>query len=194
METPAVRTMTPDDEIPAIDTIVLAFAADPTARWIWPDPHQYVTSMPRFTRALGGAAFSHSGAHCTENYTGVALWLPANVQSDEEAIGEILESTVSSSTRDHLFEILEQMAAHHPIEPHWYLPAIGADPAYQGKGHGSALMKYALEQCDRDHLPAHLESSNPRNISLYQRHGFEAVGTIQAGDSPTIVPMTRTAR
>jgi len=150
--------------------------------------------MPRFTRAFGGAAFSHNGAHCTENYTGVALWLPANVQFDEEAIGEILESTVSSSTRDHLFEIFEQMAAHHPTEPHWCLPVIGADPVYQGKGHGSALMKYALEQCDRDHLPAYLESSNPRNISLYQRHGFEAVGTIQAGDSSTIVPMNRTAR
>src|SRR3546814_12966763 len=40
-------------------------------------------------------------------------------------------------------------------------------------GHGDALMAYALAQCDCDHAPAYLESSNPRNIPFYQRHGFE---------------------
>ena len=59
---------------------------------------------------------------------------------------------------------------------------------------GSALLRYALEQCDRDGMPAYLESSNPRNIPLYQRHGFEIIGTIQAGSSPTVVPMLRRAR
>jgi hypothetical protein len=29
---------------------------------------------------------------------------------------------------------------------------------------------------------------------LYQRHGFEIVGTIQAGASPTVVPMLRPRR
>jgi len=65
------------------------------------------------------------------------------------------------------------------------------DPAYQGNGHGAALMKYALRQIDHDHLPAYLESSNAKNIPLYQRHGFEILGTIQVGTSPTMVPMRR---
>jgi hypothetical protein len=39
-----------------------------------------------------------------------------------------------------------------------------------------------------------LESSNPRNITLYQRHGFEILGTIQIGSSPTLVPMLRPPR
>jgi ribosomal protein S18 acetylase RimI-like enzyme len=55
-------------------------------------------------------------------------------------------------------------------------------------------MKYALERCDRDKLAAYLESTNPRNISLYRRHGFEEVGTIQVGTSPALVPMLRRAR
>jgi GNAT superfamily N-acetyltransferase len=98
--------MTSDDDVPAIDTAVLAFAADPVARSTWRDSHQYLTVMPRLVRAFGGSG-----------------------------------------------------------EPHWYLPLIGVDPAHQGKGHGDALMAYALQQCDRDHLPAYLESTNPRNIS-----------------------------
>lgn len=131
--------------------------------------------------------------HCTEDRAGSALWLPPNVPPDEETMGAVLESTVSAFTRGDLFPVLEQMAAYHPNEPHWYLPLIGVDPAHQGKGYGGALMKYALQQCDRDHLPAYLESTNPRNVSLYQRHGFEALGTIQVGASPPIIPMLRPA-
>ncbi len=194
METPAVRRTTQADEVRAIDTIVLAFATDPVARWCWPDPHQYLTFMPSFTRAFGGGAFSNSSAHCTEDCAGAALWLPPNVHPDEEAIGEVLERTVSASIRRDLLAAFEQMAGYHPTEPHWYLPAIGVDPAYQGKGYGGALLKYALQQCDHEHSPAYLESSNPRNIPLYKRHGFEVLGTIQVGASPRIVPMSRAAR
>ena len=193
METPATRTTTQADEMPAIDTIVLAFAADPVARWSWPDPHQYLTSMPRLTRAFGGVAFAEHSAYCTADYEGAALWLPPQVHVDENAVCEVIESTVAASTRGDVYTLFGQMMAYRPAEPHWYLFQIGVDPASQGKGYGSALMTYTLEQCDRDHAPAYLESSNPRNISLYQRHGFEALGTIQIGTSPPVVPMLRPA-
>jgi hypothetical protein len=55
-------------------------------------------------------------------------------------------------------------------------------------------MWHATEICDRDGVLAYLESSNLRNVPLYERHGFEAMGTIQAGGSPTIVPMLRKPR
>ena len=42
--------------------------------------------------------------------------------------------------------------------------------------------------------PAYLESTNPRNISLYRRHGFEPLGEIRSADSPLLVPMLRKAR
>ena len=194
MEALEIRTTTQADESPAIDAIVLAFASDPVARWLWPDPHRYLTRMPQFTRAFGGAAFSHGSAHCTEECTGAALWLPPDVHPDEEALGEVIESTVPDSTRADVYALLEQMGGYHPAEPHWYLPLIGVDPAYQGRGVGGALMKHALQQCDRDQTPAYLESTNPRNVSLYQRHGFEALGEVQVGTSPPIVPMLRPAR
>ena len=194
MAAATVRTTTPADEVLAIDTMVLAFAADPVARWCWPDSHQYLTSMPSFTRAFGGGAFVHNGAYCTDDYAGTALWLPPNVHPEEEALGEVLERTVSASIRGDLFAVFEQMAKYHPSEPHWYLPLIGVDPAHQGKGCGAALMTYALQECDRHHSPAYLESTNPRNVSLYRRHGFEVLGTIQVGGSPPLVPMLRQPR
>jgi GNAT superfamily N-acetyltransferase len=159
-----------------------------------PDSHQYLTSMPSFTRAFGGGAFLHNGAHCTDDYVGAALWLLPHVHSDEEALGEVLERTVSVSIRGDLFAVFEQMAKYHPSEPHWYLPLIGVDSAYQGRGYGAALVKYALQQCDREHSPAYLESSNPRGVPLYQRHGIEVLGTSQVGASPPLVPMLRQPR
>jgi hypothetical protein len=55
-------------------------------------------------------------------------------------------------------------------------------------------MRHALIPCDRDQIPAYLESSNPDNIPLYQQHGFELLGTIQAGASPPLFPMLRQPR
>jgi RimJ/RimL family protein N-acetyltransferase len=52
-------------------------------------------------------------------------------------------------------------------------------------------MQPILKRCDRDRLPAYLESSNPANIAFYERHGFELLGTIQVGTSPPIFPMVR---
>jgi ribosomal protein S18 acetylase RimI-like enzyme len=89
--------------------------------------------------------------------------------------------------------ILKGMAEHHPHEPHWYLPVVAADPNWIGQGLGALLMKHALRRCDEEGIAAYLESSNPRNISLYERHGFRIVGRIQSGSSPVMTPMLRPA-
>ena len=72
----------------------------------------------------------------------------------QQTLTEIIESTVSASLRADAFGMFEQMASYHPSAPHWYLPLIGVDPAHQGKGHGDALMTYALQRCDHDHVAA----------------------------------------
>ena len=150
LDLPTVRAMSADDEVEAIATVVLAFSADPVTRWTWPHSHQYLAAMPRFVRAFGGSAFTHGGGYCMSEYTGAALWLPPGVHPDEGALGELMKSTASAAAREEGPAIFELMTKYHPTEPHWYLPLIGVDPAHQGKGHGDALMRYALERCDRD--------------------------------------------
>jgi ribosomal protein S18 acetylase RimI-like enzyme len=194
LASPTVRTITAAEAGPAIETIVLAFAADPVARWTWPRSDQYLAAMPKMVRAFGGNAFTRGGACCTENCVGAALWLPPGISPDEEKLGEVMQSTVAPSLRESVLGTFEQMAKYHPSEPHWYLPLIGVDPAYQGQGHGDALMSHVLRQCDRDKIPAYLESTNPRNVPFYERHGFESLGAIQVGSSPTLVPMLRRTR
>ena len=194
MTMPTVKTAAASEEAPVIDVVMLAFSADLAARWTWRDPHQYLMHFPRFVKAFGGEAFSHGSAYCVDGYAGAALWLPPEVEPDEDALITLVQGTASEQSRKHVFAVLEQMGRYHPSEPHWYLPLMGVDPFHQGKGLGSALMQHALIPCDRDQKPAYLESTNTKNIPLYERHGFELLGTIQAGTSPPIFPMLRKPR
>lgn len=194
VETTAVRSAAMEERPMVVRTIVLAFAADPVVRWFWPEAHQYLEGMPAFTVAFAGGGFRDGAAHTTDGYGGAALWLPPDVHPDENAVGDIVDQTVARPLQRDLETLMGKMATFHPDGPHWYLPMIGVDPAYQNKGLGAALLRHALKRCDREGLPAYLESTNPRNISLYQRHGFVAVGEIQAGSSPTVVPMLRLPR
>ena len=195
MITPIIKTAaTASDEASIIDVLVRANWEDPAARWVWPDSQQFLTHFPSFVRALGGKAFAHGSAYYVDGYTGAALWLPPDVHPDENALIALLERTVSEQIQKDFFPVLEQMGRFHPSEPHWYLPFVGVDPSQQGKGFGSALLQHILIQVDRDNMLAYLESSNPRNIPLYKRHGFELLGSIQIGTSPSIAPMLRRPR
>ncbi len=81
--------------------------------------------------------------------------------------------------------------ARHPPVPHWYLYVLGVDPAAKGRGFGGALLRAVTESADRDGVPVHLETSNPANLSLYRKFGFEVVEKLVLGDAPPVWVMTR---
>lgn len=174
-----------------VDVITLAFSTDPVARWAYPNSQQYLQYFSNFIRLFGGKAFEMGSAYYIDNFAAASLWLPPDVQSDEQGLISLFETTVSDEIKDDLFAVFEEMGKYHPAEPHWYLPMIGTDPTKQGKGYGSALLRHALAICDRDNKSAYLESSNQRNIPLYERFGFELLGVIQVGSSPPLFPMLR---
>jgi ribosomal protein S18 acetylase RimI-like enzyme len=187
---PTVAAVAPADIERAVAVLTLAFSADPVTRWTYPEPAQYLARFPVLVRAFGGGAFTEGTARHVENFAGAALWLPPGRELDDAAIGASLPPERESE----FAAVFEAMAAYHPQEPHWYLPLIGVDPARHRNGYGAALLEDTLRRCDQDHVAAYLESTNPANITLYQRHGFELRGTIQVGSSPPLFPMFRPAR
>src|SRR5262245_42658594 len=181
----AITGVVPDEIELAIAIAVLAFTNDPVVRWKYPDPAQFLKLFPAFVRAFGGAAFKQRTARYAEPSRGVALWVPPGAELDHAAI----EATLPPGREAEIGAVLEKLARHHPQESHWYLPLIAVDPLHQGNGYGAALLEETLRRCDRDHVAAYLESTNPANIPLYQRHGFELQATVQAGSSPPLFPM-----
>jgi ribosomal protein S18 acetylase RimI-like enzyme len=182
------------DEDRAIATLTMAFADDAVTRWVLRDPLLYLTYWPPLVKAFGGAAFAGGTADSIDDSSGIALWLAPGVAGDDEAMGALAAEAIPEAEQEEVFAFMGQMAEFHPPEPHWYLPLIGVDVTKQGRGYGSALLVHALARCDEDHLPAYLEASSPRNKALYERHGFEVTGVIQAGASPPMWPMLRPAR
>jgi GNAT superfamily N-acetyltransferase len=189
-----IKIALPSEEAGAIDALTLAFSTDPMARWSLTDPQKYLAAFPSIARAFGGSAFARGTSYIADGFTGTALWLPPGVEPDEETLLRVLNENAGDDIKDDMPRIFEQMQKFHPTEPHWYLPMIGVDPAYQGAGVGSALMTEALKAVDQDGLIAYLESSNPKNVSLYERHGFNVIGEIRSGNSPVVRPMLRRAR
>ncbi len=190
----AVRVVEKMDIAAAIQAVRMGFATDPVARWVYPDITDYMTVFPDLINGLAGRSFQEGTAYISAGNAGAALWLPPGVSSNEEILGDVVEETVSPAIKTDLDSIMAQMASFRPAEPHWYLPMIAVDPFRFGQGIGTSLMRYALEKCDEQELPAYLESWNPRSITLFQRFGFEIVGLIRAGGSPPMFPMMRRQR
>jgi ribosomal protein S18 acetylase RimI-like enzyme len=182
------------EQAKAYGTLVSAFADDPVERWLYPELSEYLSHFPEFLAAFRGRAFDKRTVWGLGECSAVAFWLPPGAEPDADAIGAVLAETVSSGKHGDTFAVLEQMEAAHPTYPHWYLPWFGVDAVLQGRGLGGELMEHCLEIVDRSHLPAYLETPNPRTLTFYWRHGFEETGTAQAGACPPITFMLRMGR
>jgi ribosomal protein S18 acetylase RimI-like enzyme len=194
MDTPKIRVVDRAEAPRAVSVQMMAFSSDPIMRYAWPEPHAYVCQFPTFVRGFGGRAFEHGAAYVTDDFRGGSLWLPPGVGTDDEALEKLFKETVAEPVRSEVFSVLEQIGAAHPKEPHWHLAFLGVDPTQQGQGIGAALLRYTLARIDEAGLHSYLESSNPANVSLYQRHGFEVIREIRVGGSPPVIPMLRLPR
>src|SRR5215207_1926334 len=157
------------DEPRVAELIVSAFETDPAARWMYPDIWDYRVHFAEFMRVFGGRAFASGTAHVLQDFAGAALWLPPGVSPDDEGVMAFIVDTTPKELQASLMAVFEEMSSYHPTEAHWHLPLIGVHPF--------------LRTCDEQGLPAYLESSNPENIPLYERHGFEVLGKIRVGSS-----------
>ena len=191
-ELPVISTISQKDTEKALATLTAAFIADPLFRWVFAEAGNYLDAFPKFIRAYCASGIEQGSAFSDSEFGGACIWLSPGNEPDDEAAGTVCESTVRPDRLDAFVEVMEEIDKYHPHdEPIWYLPVIGVDPVGQGRGLGSALMKHALQLCDEQGTRAYLESSNPANVSLYERHGFEVLGRIEVGSAPPVHPMIR---
>lgn len=191
MQPMTIKAVSADEAGELRDTLALAFSGDPCTRYLWPKPGAFLRGYPRLLMAIGGTGLERGTAFATADFTAASLWLRPGGKPDGDAIDALIGETVSAERQAVAAKVGELMDTFHPEEPHWYLSMLGVDPARQGRGLGSALLRHTLTLCDAEGLPAYLESSNPKNISLYERHGFEVLGQIQPHDFPGLTPMLR---
>ena len=194
MPAPSIAQVQNDSRASAIATIVSAFASDPVERWLFPDLEQYQTRFGEFVAAFAGEAFDRLTVWTLGDFRAVAVWLAPGAAVDETTIAAVLTDAVADEQHEDMFSVLEQMGRAHPTFEHWYLPWLGVLPDAQDAGHGGQLLEHGLTIVDNDHLPAYLETPNPRTIAFYERHGFAVTAESRSGSCPPVISMLRDAR
>ena len=194
MAAPSIAQVQNDSRARAITTIVSAFASDPVERWLFPDLEQYQTRFGEFVAAFAGEAFDQLTVWTLGDFHAVAVWLAPGAAVDETTIAAVLTDAVADEQHEDMFSVLEQMDRAHPTFEHWYLPWLGVLPDAQGAGRGGQLLEHGLTIVDNDHLPAYLETPNPRTIAFYERHGFAVTAESRSGSCPLVISMLRDAR
>jgi ribosomal protein S18 acetylase RimI-like enzyme len=184
----------PEDTAQLADVLGRAFQDDPVSTWIFPDPRERTRRQRGFLKVFLEEAMASGQVYTTPDRTGVALW--RNVQPDEpqDAAMEERLAEACGPFSDRFALLGEQMDANHPHDrAHGYLQFIAVDPPWQDRGVGTALIRHRLAELDALKMPAYLESSASRPISLYERLGFRQLeGTaIHLPDGAIMRPMWR---
>jgi GNAT superfamily N-acetyltransferase len=129
---------------------------------------------------FGSAHLSHT--YTTDDLAGAAVWLPPGYRGPGliDGLRQLPAMARLAGWRrlrmvGDAVASLEQHRHRHVGAPHFYLSAIGVEPDRQGEGVGTALMQPVLDRCDREGLPAYLETAVARNVLLYERLGFDVV-------------------
>ena len=187
-----VRTATPEDAEPIAEALARAFDDDPVARYSLPSDRRRPGQLQRFYRERLRTLVPEELVFCDDERRGAALWAPPDRW--RTPLGELLRTRIVTP-RAPLFLVGGMRVEHrHPREPHYYLAVLGVEPAAQGAGLGSRLMQPMLERCDREGVPAYLESSKRRNVDFYARHGFRVTGEVKLLLGPTLWLMWRDPR
>ncbi|MHB8691337.1 MAG: GNAT family N-acetyltransferase [Solirubrobacteraceae bacterium] len=178
-----VRRATAAERSQLASALAKAFFDDPVAGWCMPDAGRRAARLQRgFDLFLRRLYVRHDECYTTEGMVGAALWVPPDKWRSGVLEQLLLLVPLARIYRRELLRVLgflTAMEAKHPQSYHYYLPFIGVEPGSQGRGIGSALMQPILERCDREQIPAYLEASSPRNLVLYERHGFEVTEQLE---------------
>ena len=195
----AVRKATNADVESLSVALARAFHDDPVMTWLCPPGRGDQQDRMRrlFRIELSRWYIRHGETYTTGDIAGGAVWAPPgkwklgpwDMARATPATMPVIGSRLITALRG-----LSLLDKKHPTEPHYYLSTLGTDPARQGTGVGGALLVPVLERCDRDGIPAYLESSKERNVPYYRRFGFDVTERFVLPKGPPVWGMWRDPR
>jgi ribosomal protein S18 acetylase RimI-like enzyme len=176
--------------------LVRAYIDDPVAVWICKSSPLRASVLEELYSVRLQKMLAHGCVWTNSGRSSAAVWTAPNLGLDAARPSARL---VRCFSRPRLLARVPMLALgfsnmqrlHPKDQPHWYLSLLATDPDARGRGLGSAMLGPVLEQCDNEGIGAYLESSKPRNIDFYTRHGFEVVGELRLPHGPPMWPMWR---
>jgi ribosomal protein S18 acetylase RimI-like enzyme len=161
-----------------------AFAEYELLRYYFHDETQRRAVADTFVFIALSVCLKYGEVYATsEKMEGVAAWLPPGRSpfGARQIIRSVPLSTLVRFARQGASRLRSYGAyvdkLHRKLVPypHWYLQIIGVDPAHQGQGFSSRLLRPVLERIDRERMPCFLETNTVKNVTIYRRFGFEVI-------------------
>lgn len=173
-----------------------AFDDDPVATWSCPRDTVRPWMLERFHAARLAHLLPHEEVWVAPDNRSAALWAPpkrwkTTPREDLQISRCMLHPRLLWRAPMVGFGMHGIERKHPPHPPHWYLATLGTDPAAQGRGLGTAVLRPVLERCDSEGLGAYLESSKESNLDYYARFGFRAEEPLRLPRGPLVWPMWR---
>ena len=204
MQQDAIRIIGQDEWDRAFDIQADAFSEDPLLGYWLLRGRDQAERARRFRRFMGsyaaGASFrDHAEIHMTVDDAASAIWLRPPGHFSQPVAEQLrmmpMMLRLFGLGTPRALGLLSAMETQHPTESsHWYLLGLATRRDRQGQAIGRRLLSFGLARVDADRMPAYLESTNPRNISLYERHGFRVTRTLTLPKgAPTGTAMWRAA-
>jgi GNAT superfamily N-acetyltransferase len=188
-----LRPATSADVKTLATVLARAFYDDPPLVWLLPNATTRLSHITRmFETVTGVESLGYGGVDVACGGTeiaGGAVWLPpGHWQPGFRAKAQAAPSHLwtLAASRGRAVSYGRALESARPKEPHWYLKAIGVDPAWQGHGVAGLLLRSRLQRCDASGQPAYLEVSQPGGVALYERFGFQRTGDL---DMPAGAPV-----
>jgi GNAT superfamily N-acetyltransferase len=176
-----VRRATGDDIGVLAEVTARAFYDDPLVSWFLPDDEQRLRRSTKWFESTFKGALKHHEVLTTSQLAGAAVWAAPGRWNVPLRQGlPMLAPTIRWLGRgfSRFAKATGALASNHPAEPHWYLEGLGTDPSWQRQGVGAALMAPILDRCDREGMPAYLETQKEANVAYYRHHRFDVVKEI----------------
>jgi len=176
------------------------FFDDPVMGWVFREPERRLAQLASVMGGLFDDMVPDRGTVHLLDAACTALWRrpdfdevrPASERMhDAEPPPEPVVDLFTDEEVERLTILGTVMAEGHPHERHWYLNVVSTLPSRQSQGLGKAILGPVLDDADDNGWPCYLESSNPRNVSLYLRHGFVETGQLPLPDGPSLTQMWR---
>ena len=192
-----VREATEAD-VPAIaDAMARAFHDDPVMSWVFQDERMRPKYARRYFSGRARILLRQREVYTVDGAHAAAMWARPNQWHDPplDSIKELALLMPGVKLRAlEVMRALLKIESSHPRDPHWYLAVLGTDPDHQGNGIASALLRPVLDGCDRDEVPAYLETGTERNVAFYTRHGFRVTEELRLPKGPPMWLMWRAPR
>ncbi len=189
----------------AADVLSRAFQSDPFFDYVLPMPQVQSEVLPSFFRVVARYSAVYGQLDLAPDDCGAACWLrPGHTVPTAGRMLRLgrppwrlwrsLARLGMGGARRLSTLVAYADEQHRRLMPdgHWYLWALGVEPARQRQGVGAGLLGTGLARADADRKPCYLETNNALNVLFYQKYGFRVVHCGQpAGHLVTFWTMRR---